>query len=73
MERMELTQAQQAQALECIALESKKRRYSGHISTFLGVSGLLISGAALIADHNWLAGYWPFAVAGFSLVLILRR
>lgn len=73
MEHLESIQLQQAEALKHLALESKKRRYSGHLSSLLGVSGLLISGAALMADHDWLAGHWPLAIAAFSLVLILRR
>jgi len=73
MEHLESIQLQQAEALKHLALESKKRRYSGHLSSLLGVSGLLISGAALMADHDWLAGHWPLAIAALSLVLILRR
>ena len=73
LERLESIQLQQADALKHIGQEAKRRRLTGHLSTLLGVSGLLVAGAALIAEHDWLAGHWPFAIAALSLVLLLRR
>jgi ubiquinone biosynthesis protein len=43
------------------------------VSTLLGISGLVVAGTALIAEHDWLAGHWPFAIAALSLVLLVRR
>ena len=73
MEYLESIQLQQSEALKHMALESTKRRHSGYLSLVLGISGLLVSGAALMADHDWLAGHWPLAITALSLVLILRR
>ena len=39
----------------------------------LGVFGLILSGSALIANHDWLAKYWPLTIAVLSLVLLVRR
>ena len=55
-------------ALSQIAGEAKKRRLSVHISP-PGVLGLILSGSALIADHDWFAMYWPLTIAVLSLVL----
>ena len=73
LERLESIQLQQADALKHIGQETKRRRLTGHLSALLGVSGLLVAGAALIAEHDWLAGHWPFAIAALSLVLLMRR
>ena len=73
LERLESIQLQQADALKHIGQEAKRRRLTGHLSALLGVSGLLVAGAALIAEHDWLAGHWPFAIAALSLVLLMRR
>jgi ubiquinone biosynthesis protein len=73
IERLELIQAQQTKALQNMALESKKRRYTRHIGALLGLSGLLISGAVSMAEYEWLAGHWPLIIAALSFVLILRR
>jgi ubiquinone biosynthesis protein len=59
--------------LKHIGQETKRRRLTGHLSALLGVSGLLVAGAALIAEHDWLAGHWPFAIAALSLVLLMRH
>ncbi len=73
LERLESIQLHQAEALKHIGQEAKRRRLTGHLSTLLGVSGLAVAGAALIAEHDWLAGHWPFAIAALSLVLLMRR
>jgi ubiquinone biosynthesis protein len=73
LERLESIQLQQADALKHIGQETKRRRLTGHLSALLGVSGLLVAGAALIAEHDWLAGHWPFAIAALSLVLLMRH
>jgi ubiquinone biosynthesis protein len=73
LERLESIQLQQADALKNIGQEAKRRRLTGHLSTLLGVSGLVVAGTALIAEHDWLAGHWPFAIAALSLVLLVRR
>ena len=73
LERLESIQLQQADALKDIGQEAKRRRLTAHLSALLGVSGLLVAGAALIAEHDWLAGHWPFAIAALSLVLLMRR
>ena len=73
LERLESIQLQQADALKHIGQEAKRRRLTGHVSTLLGISGLVIAGTALIAEHDWLAGHWPFAIAALSLVLLVRR
>ena len=73
LERLESIQAQQEEALSQIAGEAKKRRLSVHISSTLGVLGLILSGSALIADHDWFATYWPLTIAVLSLVLLVRR
>lgn len=73
LERIESIQLQQADALKHIGQEAKRRRLTGHVSTLLGVSGLVVAGTALIAEHDWLAGHWPFAIAALSLVLLVRR
>jgi len=73
LERLEAIQLQQAEALKHIGQEAKKSRLTGHLSTLLGLSGLVVAGAALIAEHDWLAGHWPFAIAALSLVLLMRR
>ena len=73
LERLESIQLQQADALKHIGQEAQRRRLTGHLSALLGVSGLLVAGAALIAEHDWLAGHWPFAIAALSLVLLMRR
>jgi ubiquinone biosynthesis protein len=73
LERLESIQLQQADALKHIGQEAKRRRLTGHLSTLLGVSGLVVAGTALIAEHDWLAGHWPFAIAALSLVLLVRR
>jgi len=73
LERLESIQLQQADALKHIGQEAKRRRLTGHVSTLLGISGLVIAGIALIAEHDWLAGHWPFAIAALSLVLLVRR
>ena len=73
LERLESIQLQQADALKHIGQEAKRRRLTGHLSALLGVSGLLVAGAALIAEHDWLAGHWPFAIAALSLFLLMRR
>jgi len=73
LERLESIQLQQADALKHIGQEAKRRRLTGHLSTLLGVSGIVVASAALIAEHDWLAGHWPFAIAALSLVLLVRR
>ena len=73
LERLEAIQTQQEEALSQIAGEAKKRRLSRHISSTLGVLGLILSGSALIADHDWFAMYWPLTIAVLSLVLLVRR
>jgi len=73
LERLESIQLQQADALKHIGQEAKRRRLTAHLSALLGVSGLLVAGAALIAEHDWLAGHWPFAIAALSLVLLMRH
>lgn len=67
LERLELIQLEQANALNLLGQETKKRRLKGYLSTVLGGSGLIVAGVALIAEHDWLAGYWPFAIAVLSL------
>ena len=73
LERLELIQLEQANALNLLGQETKKRRLKGYLSTVLGGSGLIVAGVALIAEHDWLAGYWPFAIAVLSLLLLVRR
>ena len=73
LERLESIQTQQAESLSRIAAEAKKRRISGRISTALGIFGLIVSGSAFIAEHDWLAMYWPLTIAVLSLVLLVRR
>ncbi len=73
LERLESIQKKQAKSLSRIAVEAKNRRLSGRISTALGVLGLIISGSALIAEHDWLAMYWPLTIAVLSLTLLVRR
>ena len=73
LERLESIQLQQADALKHIGQEAKRWRLTGHLSTLLGVSGLVVAGTALIAENDWLAGHWPFAIAALSLVLLVRR
>ncbi len=73
LERLESIQTQQAESLSLIAVEAKRRRISGRISTALGIFGLIVSGSALIAEHDWLAMYWPLTIAVLSLVLLVRR
>jgi len=73
LERLESIQKKQAKSLSRIAVEAKNRRLSRRISTALGVLGLIISGSALIAEHDWLAMYWPLTIAVISLTLLVRR
>ena len=73
LERLELVQLEQANALQLLGQEMKKRRLTGYMSTVLGGSGLIVAAAALIAEHDWLTGHWPFAIAVLSLVLLVRR
>ena len=73
LERLESIQSQQAESLSRIAVEAKKRRILGRISTALGIFGLIIAGSALITEHDWLAMYWPLTIAVLSLVLLVRR
>ena len=73
LERLEAIQTQQAESLSYIAREAKKRRLSRYVSAMLGVFGLILSGSALIADHDWFAMYWPLTIAVLSLVLLVRR
>ena len=73
LERLELFQLEQANALQLLGQEMKKRRLTGYTSTVLGGSGLIVAAAALNAEHDWLAGHWPFAIAVLSLVLLVRR
>ncbi len=73
LERLELIQLEQANALNLLGQEMKKRRLTGYMSTVLGGSGLIVAAAALIAEHDWLTGHWPFAIAVLSLVLLVRR
>ena len=73
LERLELIQLEQANALQLLGQEMKKRRLTGYLSTVLGGSGLIVAAAALIAEHDWLAGRWPFALAVLSLVLLVRH
>ena len=73
LERLELIQLEQANALQLLGQEMKKRRLTGYMSTVFGGSGLIVAAAALIAEHDWLTGHWPFAIAVLSLVLLVRR
>jgi len=73
LERLELIQLEQANALHLLGQETKKRRLTGYLSTVLGGTGLIVAAVALIAEHDWLAGHWPFAIAVLSLVLLVRR
>ena len=73
LERLELIQVEQANALHLLGQETKKRRLTGYLSTVLGATGLIVAAVALIAEHDWLAGHWPFAIAVLSLVLLVRR
>ncbi len=73
LERLELIQLEQANALNLLGQETKNRRLTGYLSTVLGGSGLIVAAVALIAEHDWLAGYWPFAIAVLSLLLLVRR
>lgn len=73
LERIESIQLQQIDVLKHIGQEAKKRRLTGYLGTVLGVSGLVIAGAALITEYDWFAGHWPFAIAVLSMVLLMRR
>ena len=73
LERIESIQLQQIDVLMHIGQEAKKRRLTGYLGTGLGVSGLVIAGAALITEYDWFAGHWPFAIAVLSMVLLMRR
>ena len=73
LERIESIQLQQIDVLKHIGQEAKKRRLTGYLGTLVGVSGLVISGAALIKEYDWFAGHWPFAIAVLSMVLLMRR
>ena len=73
LERIESIQLQQIDVLKHIGQEAKKRRLTGYLGTGLGVSGLVIAGAALITEYDWFAGHWPFAIAVLSMVLLMRR
>ena len=59
--------------LKHISQEAKKRRLTGYLGTLVGVSGLVIAGAALITEYDWFAAHWPFAIAVLSMVLLMRR
>ena len=73
LERLELIQLEQANALQLLGQEMKKRRLTGYMSTVFGGSGLIVAAAALITEYDWLTGHWPFAIAVLSLVLLVRR
>ena len=73
LERIESIQLQQIDVLKHIGQEAKKRRLTGYLGTGLGVSGLVIAGAALNSEYDWFAGHWPFAIAVLSMVLLMRR
>ena len=73
LERIESIQLQQIDVLKHISQEAKKRRLTGYLGTLVGVSGLVIAGAALITEYDWFAAHWPFAIAVLSMVLLMRR
>lgn len=73
LETLESIQVSQAQAMNYLAQEAKKKRLSDHISIILGVSGIVGSALAFVSEYDWAQEYWPFVIGALSLCLVLRR
>jgi ubiquinone biosynthesis protein len=73
LERLEVNQQRQANAMTHLAQEAKRRMLWSHVWVIIGISGMVMSASVLVSRYGWANAYWPFVIGAFSLVLLLRR